>query len=383
MEELLRRFRNEDGTPNIGLIVAGFIAVCVIIGVAWQVAGPGGAEGEERGEQGASPGGATGEPGGHDPLGRASFTEQDRAEVEKTVERFTLAAYGYEGADPKEYRRGVEELVTPAFWSSPGGMDVEESVDLVEDGGVASTAETYLTTKVRGFRAEEESIEGVTGTVYMVQEIYPLRQLVYAERELELVPEGEGWRVSYAGEWIESSDSPEEVELAPYRGEEIPREERQEMEQAAERYVKAMYAYPGTDVEEYRAGVREAVSGPEFFKSPGAERVAEQIDFVEQQAQTEYPQTVSELYLQGFEPKEMMEDGQVEGVLYSNDVGATDSPWAELVRLKEVGGEWKVSYAGGVIDGLSYEQWEVVEERLNEQEGEDLFEEELTMDSSG
>lgn len=389
MDNLIQRikqgFAGEDGAPNIGLIVAAFIGVCLVLYFGWQLVGP--TQANQTSSQQAQQGGATesgGEPEARQ-VSAGSLTEEDRGAVEKTAKDLAMAAYGYTGSDPDEYEAGVEKLVTGSFWDSDGGIDVSESVAMVEDGGPASTWNAHVTSEVRAFEITEEA-ESVVGTLYMVQHAYPLRELVYAERELELVPgeAGDGWKVSYAGEWTESSDSPEEVELAEYEGQELERDQREAMEEAAEQYVQAVYSYSGTDVDDYRAGIRETVAGSEFFESPGAERVASEIETIETDADAGYTDTYAEdLRLESLLPREKLKGGEIEAVFFSNTQGATDAPWGELVRLKEDGGSWKVSYSGSVIEQLSSDQEEAVDALANDQESQDLFEEEKEIEEGG
>ena len=389
MEDFLQRikqaFAGENGAPNIGMVVAAFIGVCVALYLGWQLVGPTGADqtSAQMGQQGGATG-SGGEPGAQQVEG-GPLTDEDRRAVEKTAEKLGMAAYGYTGSDPKEYEAGVEKLVTPAFWDSDGGIDVSESEAMVEDGGPASTWDAHVTSEVRAFEITEEA-ESVVGTLYMIQHAYPLRELVYAERELELVPnpDGDGWKVSYAGEWTESSDSPEEVELAEYEGKELPRDQRDAMKEATEQYVQAVYSYTGTDVDDYRAGVREAVTGPEFFESPGAERVASEIETIETDADAGYTDTYAEdLRLESLLPREKLKGGEIEAVFFSNTQGATDAPWAELIRLTEEDGSWKVAYSGSVIEQLSSDQEEAVDALVNDQESQDLFEEEKEIEEGG
>ena len=284
------------------------------------------------------------------------LSDEDRQEARTAVERFTLASAGYDGTDAEEYRRGVEETVTENFWESDGAEAVARGVEVVraggaaaQDGGSISGAGSTLVTGLLDWRPTGESAGGVEGVAYRRVEEYPLRRESVGAQELSVVKTDDGsWKVDGAEEAYE----PDQAELARLdvpdgEGAEVAAEEREALEEAAEGYVLAAYGYEGEDVEEYRAGVREAVSGREFFDSPGGERVAAEVEKVENRAALSYNAPVRAAGYEWLDVKVVVGDA-AEGVAYYGTGGASITYTGELVGLKRgQDGLWRISYGGG------------------------------------
>ena len=301
---------------------------------------------------------AEGSEGGSGALvgGFGGLSEEDREEARAAVERFTLASAGYEGADAEEYRRGVEETVTENFWQSDGAEAVAGGTEVVraggapaQDGDSISGGGAALVTGLLDWRPTGESAGGVEGVAYRRMEEYPLRRESVGAQGISVVKtDDDSWKVDGAEEAYE----PDQAELARLEmpsgeGQEVAAEERESLGEAAEGYVLAAYGYEGEDVEEYRAGVRDAVSGREFFDSPGGERVAAEVEKVEDRAALSYDASVLAAGYEWLDVKEFDGD-DAEGVAYHGTGGASVTYTGEFVRLKRgEDGLWRVSYGGG------------------------------------
>ncbi len=91
------------------------------------------------------PEGAANEPGSYDPLGTGASAGDlapiDRERLRFAAARFVSAAYGYSGRDEDAYNQGVgETVVWPVFYESPGAAEIERYAAQVEETGTKSAA---------------------------------------------------------------------------------------------------------------------------------------------------------------------------------------------------------------------------------------------------
>lgn len=152
MDEILKRFRDAEGRPNVGLIIAVAICVLVVLGLFWQVAGRGGAgageepSSESRGngsaeEQQQGQGAATTEGDVPYPCDSimyddANLSTEKKDAAEDAARRYAKAVYGYTGKDADAYEAGVEDTVFgECFWNSATAEDVRAAEEMVRQGG--------------------------------------------------------------------------------------------------------------------------------------------------------------------------------------------------------------------------------------------------------
>lgn len=176
MDEILKRFRDAEGRPNVGLIIAVAICVLVVLGLFWQVAGRGGAgAGEEPSSESQGDGsaekqqqsqGATMEGDVPYPCDSffyddANFTTEKKDAAEDAARKYAKAVYGYAGTDTDAYETGVEKTVFgECFWNSATAEDARAAEEIVRQGGETLAPEDsyYLVRFVGLFVTDEKTV---------------------------------------------------------------------------------------------------------------------------------------------------------------------------------------------------------------------------------
>lgn len=200
-----RYFTGEEGKPNIGLLIAAGILVCVVLGVMWQTAFGRSASDAGEGQSGGSPPeqAASEEPGlaqedlpaagsedsSADPSGDSgganlavvceTFANQEEADLDaaqkdaadKAAGEFVRTVYGYTGTDADAYEASVEEMtVEECFGGSATAEEVAAASEVARQGGEENAPgdRNFLEEYVGFYVNGEERVEGDSGTILAV-----------------------------------------------------------------------------------------------------------------------------------------------------------------------------------------------------------------------